>query len=96
MCVSLRTLCVSTKPKRRAPAGAAKPDSGEATMRKHGAEVLNSGEPNNVSCWRSTRHPGRMAGGIWRGLGRSAVHRRSGASPKVLRSVCLIQVSPTT
>ena len=22
-------------------------------MRKHGAEVLNSGEPNNVSCWRS-------------------------------------------
>ena len=55
MCVSLRTLCVSTKPKRRAPAGAAKPDSGEATMRKHGAEVLNSGEPNNVSCWRSTR-----------------------------------------
>ena len=31
-------------------------------MRKHGAEVLNSGEPNNVSCWRSTRHPERMAG----------------------------------
>ena len=31
-------------------------------MRQHEAEVPNAGEPNNVSCWRSTRHPGRMAG----------------------------------
>ena len=51
---------------------------GEATMRKHGAEVLctagaakpDSGEPNNVSCWRSStlcgtfgeRRHGRAAG----------------------------------
>ena len=58
--------------------------NGEATMLTHGAEVSctagaakpDSGEPNNVSCWRSadgedtsvswcrsTRHPERMAGG---------------------------------
>ena len=34
----------------------------EDFVREHKAEAPNSGEPNNVSCWRSTRHPGRMAG----------------------------------
>ena len=34
----------------------------EDFVRQHKAEVLNSGEPNNVSCWRSARHPERMAG----------------------------------